>query len=132
MSPKEVIKKWVEAFNKRDAELGASLYHVDAEILQIAFGTPLTGRDAICQDLKSFFKHNPDNETHIVRLYEDGDWAMVEWIGNATFYKDPDSEGKPFKLQGCGFFHIVDGKIKLQRGYFDKHTWFKQVDLPLE
>lgn len=132
MSPRNVIEKWVEAFNLRDADLAASLYHVDAENLQIAFGIPLKGRDAIYQDLKTFFQHNPDNETHIVRLYEDGEWAILEWNGNATFYLNPDSKGKPYRLQGCGFFHVIDGKIKFQRGYFDKYTWFNQVDLPVK
>lgn len=132
MSPKEVVRKWIEAFNTRDAELGASLYHEDAEIMQVAFGIPLTGREAIYQDLKEFFKHNPDNETHIVNLFSEGEWAIVEWIGNATFFLTPESQGKRFTLRGSGFFHITDGKINHQRGYFDKATWFKQVDLPIE
>lgn len=132
MSPKKVIEKWLIAFNTRDAELGASLYHEDAENLQIAFGTPLKGREAIYQDLKQFFQHNPDNETHAVSLHEVDDWAILEWKGNATFYLDPSKEGKPYKLRGCGFFHVVDGMIKTQRGYFDKATWFKQVGLPVE
>lgn len=132
MSPKEVIEKWLIAFNTRDAELGASLYHVDAENLQIAFGNPLKGREAIYQDLKQFFKHNPDNETHKVTLREVEDWAILEWEGNATFYSGPGAQGKPYKLRGCGFFHVIDGKIKTQRGYFDKATWFAQVGLPVE
>lgn len=28
--------------------------------------------------------------------------------------------GKAFTLRGCGFFHIVDGQIIFQRGYWDK------------
>ena len=129
MSPKEVIEKWLLAFNTRDAELGASLYHLDAEILQIAFGTPLKGREAIFQDLKQFFTQNPDNETLKVTLREVEDWAILEWDGRATFYSEPGAQGKPFKLRGCGFFHVIEGKIKTQRGYFDKATWFTQVGL---
>ena len=132
MSPKEVIEKWLMAFNTRDAELGASLYHLDAENLQIAFGVPLKGREAIYQDLKQFFEHNPDNETHMISLREDGEWGILEWKGNATFFAHPGDEGKPYNLRGCVFFHILDGKIKFQRGYFDKATWFKQVGLPLD
>ncbi len=130
--PKDVLRKWVEAFNTRDAEAAANLYHEDAHSVQLAFGTPLVGRRAILEDLRQFFEHNPDNETHPINLLEDGEWAVVEWKGTATFYASPGSEGKPFKLQGCGFFRIVDGKIREQRGYFDKATWFKQVGLPLE
>jgi limonene-1,2-epoxide hydrolase len=39
--------------------------------------------------------------------------------------------GKAFTLRGCGFFHVVDGKIKYQRGYWDRATWFKQLDIPV-
>lgn len=43
-----------------------------------------------------------------------GEWAILEW-------KDPKG------LRGCGFFHIIDNKIKLQRGYWDKLTFFKRA-----
>jgi hypothetical protein len=39
--------------------------------------------------------------------------------------------GRSFTLRGCGFFHVVDGKIRFQRGYFDKTTWFGQLGIPL-
>lgn len=34
-------------------------------------------------------------------------------------------------LRGCGFFHVVDGRIKFQRGYGDKASWFGQLGLPV-
>jgi len=45
-------------------------------------------------------------------IFEDGEWAIMEW-------KDPEG------LRGCGFFHVVDGKIKLQRGYWDKLSFMQ-------
>ena len=39
--------------------------------------------------------------------------------------------GRFFTLRGCGFFHVVAGKIRYQRGYFDKVTWFGQLGIPL-
>ena len=39
--------------------------------------------------------------------------------------------GCSFTLQGCGFFHVGGGKIKLQRGYWDKASWFGQLGIPL-
>jgi limonene-1,2-epoxide hydrolase len=35
-------------------------------------------------------------------------------------------------LRGCGFFQIVDGKIRSQRGYWDRATWFNQLGLPVD
>ena len=34
-------------------------------------------------------------------------------------------------MGGCGVFHVVNGKIKLQRGYWDKATWFRQLGIPI-
>ncbi|MBX9768721.1 MAG: ester cyclase [Bdellovibrionales bacterium] len=61
-------------------------------------------------------------------LFEDGDWSILEWSGGGNF----KPTGKKFALRGCGFFQVIDGKIKFQRGYWDKHTWFSQVGLPIE
>jgi hypothetical protein len=45
-------------------------------------------------------------------LFADGEWAILEWR---------DAEG----LRGCGFFHVVDGKIAFQRGYWDKLSFIR-------
>jgi hypothetical protein len=34
-------------------------------------------------------------------------------------------------LRGCGFFHVVNGKIAFQRGYWDKLSFLRQQGLPL-
>lgn len=39
--------------------------------------------------------------------------------------------GRSFTLRECGFFHVTEGKIRFQRGYFDKATWFGQLGIPL-
>lgn len=136
LNPKQVIKAWVLAFNARDAEAAASLYHEDAENIQIALGVPLKGRAAILEDLQKFFLHTPDSVTRIENLFQEGDWVMLEWSGGGTFYPAADkgdlTNGKPYKLQGCGFFHVLDGKIRFQRGYWDKATWFEQVGIPVD
>jgi steroid delta-isomerase-like uncharacterized protein len=127
---KQIIQKWVAAFNARDARAVAELYHEDAINLQVAIGIPLVGRVAIQENMKQFFEAFPDNYTNIVNLFEDGDWVILEWEGGGTLLGamgNIQPTQKHFKLQGCGFFQIVDGKIKVQRGYWDKETWFKQI-----
>ena len=54
----------------------------------------------------------------IENLFQDGEWAILEWLD-------------PLGLRGCGFFHVVDGKIKFQRGYWDKLSFLRQHGLPL-
>ena len=125
MSPKEVIEKWAKCFNERDAVGLAALYHKDAVCLQIAIGSPLNGQAAILEDAKSFFKNIPDNVTNIINLIQAEDWVSVEWTGGGTF----QPTGKKFEFRGCGFFQITEGKIKLQRGYWDMLQWQKATGL---
>jgi steroid delta-isomerase-like uncharacterized protein len=131
--PKEVLNQWLEFINSHDAEKLSSLYHDDAVNLQVAIGVPLIGKMAIHNDFVNFFKHNPDTFTKVENLFEDGEWAILEWSGGGTFhFPGNPAHGKTFKLQGCGFFRVIDGKIKFQRGYWDKATWHKQMGLPIE
>ena len=130
------MRAWENAYNRRDPFSLIELYADDAENLQVAFGeTPLRGKEALLESFVSFFRAFPDNYTNIENLFVDGEWAIVEWNGGGTFtgkLGDAEPTGKSFKLRGCGFFHVVEGKIQFQRGYFDRHTWFSQIGLPMK
>jgi steroid delta-isomerase-like uncharacterized protein len=133
-SPRDVVLAWVDAFNRRDAHAAAALYHDDAVNTQVAAGEALVGRPAILEDLLAFFRAFPDSYTRPVNLFEDGEWAMLEWTGGGTwrgeFVRLPPNR-RAFTLQGCGFFQVTGGKIRFQRGYWDKATWFGQLGIPL-
>jgi|SRR5215813_158408 len=134
-SARDVVLAWVDAFNRRDADAAAALYHADAVNTQIAAGRPTVGRPAIHDELLAFFRAFPDNYTRPVNLFEDGDWAILEWTGGGTWrgeFAGLPPNGRAFTLQGCGFFHVMSGKIKFQRGYWDKATWFGQLGIPLD
>ena len=86
-------------------------------------GNPTIGRQAILYDLLCFFHAFPDNFTHVENLFEDGEWAMLEWFGGGTWrgeFGGMAPNGRSYTLRGCGFFHVPDGRIRFQRGYFDK------------
>lgn len=98
--PKDLIIKWVNYFNEGDTESLSSLYHEDAINHQVA-NEPIKGGESIKQMFSSEF--SAAKMTCIVEnLFEDGEWVILEW-------KDPNG------LRGCGFFHIIKGKIKVQR-----------------
>jgi hypothetical protein len=72
---------------------------------------PVEGAEAI----RSFFEAAfAAAEMHCIveNLFEDGEWAILEW-------RDPKG------LRGCGFFHVVNGRIVFQRGYWDKLSFVK-------
>lgn len=117
MNPKELVQNWVELFNKADAEKIADLYHTDAINHQVA-NKPVEGKSAIFKMFSDEFA-NAEMTCIIENIFEDDEWAILEW-------KDPNG------LRGCGFFHVVDNKIKFQRGYWDKLSFMKKNNIPLE
>ena len=117
MTPKEILQQWIDAFNKKDAEALGALYHTNAVNHQVA-NEPVNGSDNIRAMFEAEFAQAemvcmPEN------IFEDGDWAIMEW-------KDP------FGLRGCGFFQVQNDKIIFQRGYWDKLSFLKMHNLPIE
>lgn len=115
-APKQLVTAWIAAFNRQDAEALAAMYAEDAVNHQVA-EAPVVGRAAIRAMFVAGFAATemvciPEN------LFEDGEWAILEW-------RDP------LGLRGCGFFHVVDGRIIFQRGYWDKLSFLRQHGLPI-
>lgn len=111
MSLKKIMIRWVEAFNKADADALANLYHDDAINHQVAF-SPVVGKENIRQMFVDDFAQH-EMTCIIENIFEDGAWAILEW-------SDPKG------LRGCGFFNIINGKIKFQRGYWDRLSFMEQ------
>lgn len=132
--PRGVFQDWVAAYNRRDAYAAAELYHEGATNIQVALGTPTVGMQAMFDDLLSFFHAFPDNFIRAENLFEDGEWVMLEWFGAGTWrgeFAGMAPNGRSYTLRGCGFFHVTDGGIRYQRGYFDRATWFGRLGIPL-
>lgn len=117
LRPKEVVCRWVDAFNHHDVEAMVCLYHDNAVNHQVA-NTPVVGIDAIREMFTAEFAA-ADMTAIVENIFEDGQWAILEW-------------SDPLGLRGCGFFHVVNGKILFQRGYWDKLSFLKQHNLPIE
>jgi limonene-1,2-epoxide hydrolase len=116
MRPRELVERWVAAFNTGDADAMAAFYADDAINHQVV-REPVVGREAIrAMFAREFAMAEMVCETE--SLFEDGEWAILEW-------KDPKG------LRGCGFFHVVDGRIVFQRGYFNELSFLRQQGLPL-
>ncbi|MBY6187025.1 nuclear transport factor 2 family protein [Marinobacter hydrocarbonoclasticus] len=115
MTPKALVEKWVEAFNAGDAGVIGTFYAEDAVNHQVA-NEPVIGKAAITAMFEAEFAQ-AEMVCLVENLFEDGEWAILEW-------KDP------LGLRGCGFFHIQQGKIVFQRGYWDKLSFLRQHKLP--
>ena len=119
MTPKEVLYQWLDAFNNGDIDSITDLYDENAINHQVA-NNPVVGKEAIREMFKAEFA-TAAMTCVAENIFEDGQWAILEW-------RDPLGLG----LRGCGFFQVVHGKIVFQRGYWDKLSFLKQHNLPLE
>ncbi len=116
MRPKELVTAWVDAFNRADAFTLAGFYSENAINHQVA-ESPVEGREAIRAMFADGFAA-AKMVCIVENIFKDGDWAILEW-------RDP------LGLRGCGFFHVVEGQIIFQRGYWDKLTFLRQHGLPI-
>ena len=117
MTPKQIVETWVERFNSGNAEALAELYHPDAVNHQVT-QEPVSGQGAIRAMFESEFA-TADMTCIPEMIHEAGDVAILEW-------RDP------LGLRGCGFFTVADGLITFQRGYWDKLSFLKMHNLPIE
>jgi limonene-1,2-epoxide hydrolase len=117
MRPKEILIQWVDAFNNADVDIISELYDNNAINHQVA-NEPIVGKEAI----RKMFEDEFDLAEMVCivdNIFEDGQWAIMEWHD-------------PLGLRGCGFFQVVNDKILFQRGYWDKLSFLKQHNLPIE
>lgn len=116
MQPKELVRAWVDAFNRADVEALVAFYDPDAINHQVA-ESPVRGHAALREMFRAGFAA-AKMVCIVENLFQDGEWAMLEW-------RDPQG------LRGCGFFHVRAGKIAFQRGYWDKLSMSKTHGIPL-
>lgn len=116
MTPRQVLEKWIDAFNAANVEAISNLYASNAINHQVA-NEPVIGQTAIKQMFATEFA-NAEMVCIPENIFEDGDWAILEW-------RDPKG------LRGCGFFNIKEDKIVFQRGYWDKLSFYKLYNIPL-
>ncbi|MBL8516688.1 MAG: nuclear transport factor 2 family protein [Betaproteobacteria bacterium] len=111
LAPRQLVLEWVKRFNAADIDGLVSLYADDAVNHQVVMD-PLAGRAAIRRMFEVEFGR-AEMVCIVENVFEDGEWAILEW-------SDPKG------LRGSGFFHVRDGRIVFQRGYFDQLSFFRQ------
>lgn len=110
----EVVKNWVSAFSRGNADAVARFYMEDAINHQVV-QEPIDGRVAIREMCAREFDRAA-MVYQIKSVFQDGECAILEWTD-------------PKELRGCDFFNIVDGRIVFQRGYFNELSFLRQQGL---
>lgn len=116
MHPKDLVRAWTEAFNRKGAAALADRYDARAVNHPVA-ERPVEGREAMRWMFTEGFAF-----AEIVRIVEDlsegAGWAKLDW-------RDP------LGLRGCGFFQVVAGRIRFQRGCWENLSYLHPHMPPL-
>jgi len=127
-----VVVRWARAWSTQDTPSFLSLFTEDAQYCDVALDKVFRGREAIRTFFQGTFTTFPDFKTEISRCAVTADAAAGEWIMSGTFlgasFGEPPT-GKPFRVRGCCFMRLVDGRIVEHRDYWNPATFDRQVKI---
>lgn len=129
---KQIVWKWMEAYNRHDASALTSLYDESATNTQWPWARRVDGRDAVRSTYERTFRAFPDIHAVAEEVFDAGEHAILEWTFSGTMRGDfagHTPSGRRFEMRGCEVFFIRSGRIVAQRGYWDKATMFDQLGL---
>ena len=131
-TPKTLPQRWIEAFNKHDVSVMATLYAEDAELFDPGMKRPRHGREEIEQWFTKRFQMVP-TISYIPKSYLFGEeQAAVEWITAGSIrLLGQKWLSRSLRADGVSVFTIRNGLIQKQRGYYDHLSLLEQMLPPL-
>ncbi len=129
------VAQWVAAFNAHDVAAIVSLYHEDASLFDPGMKRGRQGRTEIQRWFEQRFQTMPSIAyTPTGKIMSGGQHVVLPWIASG---RGPRLLGqkwlaRPFSVNGLSVFHIRDGLIASQRGYYDHLTVVEQILPPLK
>lgn len=130
LTPKQIALKWIEAYNSHNSDTAASLYDENISNTQLPYGKTVQGREAMRKTYENIFRAFPDIHIEAENIIEQDSWVVVEWVFSGTMkgeFAGHSPNDNRFSMRGCEIFQIVNGKIFIQHGYWDKNTMFSQL-----
>lgn len=110
---RDVVQRIVAAYNAKDAEGLAALYHPDARYWS-ALGDWQEGVDAIREHIEELHRLLPDEQMSVKAMVAGEDIAVVEFESNGTA-----PAGSPYTLEFTEVIELRDGKIATVKVYLD-------------
>ena len=110
---REIVARIVEAYNAKDADGVAALYHPDARYWS-PLGEWQDGLPAIKAHIEELHSTLPDEQMEALAVVTDGDTVVVEFRSSGTA-----PTGKPYRLDFTEVMELRDGKISMVKVYLD-------------
>ena len=116
-SPIDVVRRFCAAWSNNAGTAELSAFFTDDAVYHNIPMAPITGRQAIANNIASFIRPGAPGiqsiEFRVINIAANGPVVMTERV---DVFKLPE---KSFELPVMGTFEIRDGKISAWRDYFD-------------
>lgn len=133
---RQLIERWVEAWNGKDAEDVRRFYTDDVVLYQAPVDRTLTGVDHIIDRYRDLSEMSDDSRFTIRRLHVVGDIAVLEANITGTHtgtFLNYEPTGRPLNINVCLVLDARDGKIVKHTTYLDTATILRAIgviDIP--
>ncbi|WP_108810294.1 limonene-1,2-epoxide hydrolase family protein [Sphingorhabdus sp. Alg231-15] len=121
-SNKEIVREFIEAWSRLDADALVEYFTVDGVYHNMP-AAPVSGHDSLKPFIAGFISNWTRTDWDILSLLEDGDIVIAERL-DRTMIGDIAVD-----LPCCGVFEMENGKIKVWRDYFDMATYTKPLSV---
>jgi len=125
-----LVTQWAKAWNTQDATLFLSLFAEDATYRDVALGKSFRGGHAIKTFFEGTFVTFPDFKMEVGFYAVTAETGAGEWVMSGTFLGESFGQaptGKSFRVEGCCFMRIAEGRIIEHRDYWNPATFDAQV-----
>ncbi len=129
-----IVQRWIDAFNGHQASDLVALYAPDAELFDSGMKRRRKGHGEIEAWFASRFRMAPTiTYTPHAQFVSDGQIA-VQWTTHGRLERLLGQKwlARPFSVDGVSIFHIENGLIQQQRGYYDHLSLVGQILPPLK
>jgi steroid delta-isomerase-like uncharacterized protein len=125
---KDVVLKYVEAFNRGDVDEVVAQFAPDAQVWGVlGYGTPEQAR-AIWQDLVDCL----EMKLRVDGIVQEGSVVAVRYTESgrsAKAFRGMGPTGKTYELTAMEWFEVEGGKIQKRWGARDSGTMFRQLGI---
>lgn len=123
---RDVVRAFLDAWQKHDVEAMSSLCHTDAQYTEVA-----TAKVYGCADyMRVTFSGAPDFGLDVAEIIRDANHAAVVWVMRGTHTGDwpyLPATGAPFAVRGVSVIEIDEARIRRVADYWDLSTLLKQL-----
>jgi len=124
-SPIDVVRRFCAAWSNNAGTAELSAFFTDDAVYHNIPMAPITGRQAIANNIASFIRPGAPGiqsiEFRVINIAANGPVVMTERV---DVFKLP---AKSFELPVMGTFEIRDGKISAWRDYFDLNQFTSRM-----